>query len=165
MIGKPLFVTFGLHGSLPPGRAFPPEACGSSEAFVDMDRLLDAARSGPTYLALPGVAGLVGESIRFGGVLDYDLHAWVVMPNHVHLLITPRSEVSKFLRKLKGFTAGQANRLLDRAGQTFWQEESYDRLVRSREEFKRIEAYILNNPVRAGLVRSAEEYQWSGKAG
>ncbi len=129
-----------------------------------MDRLLDAARSGPRHLAIPGVAGLVSECIRFGGIRDYDLHAWVVMPNHVHLLITPRTEVSGFLRRLKGFTARQSTALLDLTGQDFWQEESYDHLVRTPEEFKRIEMYILNNPVRAGLARSIEEYPWSGKA-
>ena len=129
-----------------------------------MDGLLDAARSGPRHLSIPRVAGLVNECIRFGGVRDYDLHAWVVMPNHVHLLITPRTEVSGFIRRLKGFTARQANALLDRTGQAFWQEESYDHLVRTPKEFSRIEGYIFNNPVKAGLARSAEEYLWSGKA-
>ena len=129
-----------------------------------MDRLLDAARNGPRHLAIPRVAGLMSECIRFGGIRDYQLHAWVVMPNHVHLLITPRSEVSGFLGRLKSFTARQANALLDRSGQVFWQEESYGHFVRTPEEFRRIEGYILNNPVKAGLARSAEEYPWSGKA-
>jgi putative transposase len=50
---------------------------------------------------------------------------------------------------------------LGRTGQPFWQDESYDRLVRNADEFHRIENYIVQNPVRAGLARSAEEYQWS----
>ena len=83
------------------------------------------------------------------------------MPNHVHLLATAQAHVSKFMRRLKGYTARQANQLLSRTGQAFWQEESYDHLVRTPEEFRNIEAYILNNPVKAGLARSAEEYRWS----
>ena len=91
---------------------------------------------------------------------DYELHAWVVMPNHVHLLITPRVDVPILLRRLKGVSAREANQLLGQTGQPFWQDESYDHLVRDADEFQRIEKYILQNPVRAGLARSAEEYPW-----
>lgn len=83
------------------------------------------------------------------------------MPNHVHMLATTRTGVSKFMRRLKGYTARRANELLSRTGQPFWQEESYDHLVRTPEEFRNIEAYILKNPVKAGLARTAEEYRWS----
>lgn len=82
------------------------------------------------------------------------------MPSHVHILLTPRIEPSIVERKLKGASAREANKLLGLTGQPFWQDESYDRLVRSRQEFERIENYILQNPMRAGLVESAEEYPW-----
>jgi REP element-mobilizing transposase RayT len=160
-VGQPLFITFRLHGSLPSGREFPPESITSGEAFLCMDRLLDGARIGPTHLAMPAVAQIVVDSLRYCGENDYGLHAWVVMPNHVHWLATPRTDVPRFMRRLKGYTARQANKRLCRTGQTFWQEESYDRLVRTPEEFRNIEAYILNNPVKAGLARSVEEYRWS----
>jgi putative transposase len=62
---------------------------------------------------------------------------------------------------LKGFTAHEANRILGLSGQPFWQDESYDHLVRSDAEFERIRAYIENNPVKAGLVAAAESWQWS----
>jgi REP-associated tyrosine transposase len=83
------------------------------------------------------------------------------MPNHVHLLITPNVVVSKIMRSLKGATARQANQLLNRMGHSFWQDESYDHLVRSPEEFRKIDDYIVQNPVRAGLSRSPEEFPWS----
>ena len=161
-IGQPLFVTFRLHGSLPTGREFPKESTTSGAAFLSMDRLLDSARVGPTYLVMPCIAQAVTDSIHYCGKADFKLHAWVVMPNHVHMLITARSDISKFMRRLKGYSARQANRLLSRTGEPFWQEESYDRLVRTPEEFKNIEAYILSNPVKAGLARSAQEYRWAG---
>jgi putative transposase len=83
------------------------------------------------------------------------------MPNHVHLLVTPLVEVSKLMQSLKRFTARQGNRMLGLTGQPFWQDESYDRLVRSRQEFQRIAHYIERNPVNAGLTATAEEFPWS----
>ena len=110
---------------------------------------------------MPEVAQAVVASIRKGAPADYLLHAWVVMPNHVHLLLTPEIEPSMVLRRLKGASARKANQLLGLTGQPFWQDESFDHLVRSQAQFERIEKYILQNPVRAGLARSEEEYPWS----
>ena len=160
VIGEPLFVTFRLFNSLPPKRDFP-RHLPSGKAFVCMDRLLDEERAGPSYLRMPAVANVAIASIRKGTPGDYLLHAWVVMPNHVHLLITPKIEPSAALGKLKGVSAREANRLLGLTGRPFWQNESYDHLVRSKVEFERIQDYILHNPVRAGLARGAEEYPWS----
>lgn len=83
------------------------------------------------------------------------------MPNHVHLLVTPRVSLPKLTQRLKGFTARQANRILNRTGEAFWQGESYDHWVRDREEGGRIAAYIEGNPVRAGLAARPEDYRWS----
>ena len=163
-IGEPQFVTFRLHGSLPAGRDFPRDSLTSGRAFVAMDRLLDNARYGPIHLQQPDIAVAVRSAIQHSAGRAYDLHAWVIMPNHVHLLLTPHSQVSAFLRRLKGYSARQANQLLGQTGQRFWQEESYNHCVRSAEEFRRIEGYILANPVKAGLARSVDEYLWSSAA-
>jgi putative DNA methylase len=160
-VGQPLFVTFRLAGSLPRGRHFDPGEMNSGQAFACLDGLLDRGAAGPLYLRMAEVAGLVEEAIRAGAETDYSLHAWVVMPNHVHLLITPLRDVSEILNRLKGVTARAANRWLGREGERFWQAESYDRLVRDEKEFRRIESYILRNPVKAGLAASVEEYRWS----
>jgi putative transposase len=82
------------------------------------------------------------------------------MPNHVHLLITPLAAVSKVMQSLKRFTAREGNRILGRTGQPFWQDESYDRLVRNDTEFEQIDRYIEVNPV-AGLAATPAEYAWS----
>ena len=153
---------FRLRGTLPMERRFPAPSLSSGEAFVALDRLLDQASSGPCFLRQPDVAGEVLASIEYGAQRgDYELHAWVIMPNHVHLLITPRVNVSKALGSLKAGSAKSANLLLGRAGQTFWQDESYDHFVRNDEELRRIQRYIENNPVTAGLVSKAEDYVWS----
>ncbi len=165
--GQPLFLTWRLHGSLPPHRFFPPSNLRSGKGFVAMDRLLDHARTGPLYLARPEIATIVVEAILFGqNPLGHDsLHAFVVMPNHVHLLITSLVPVPKLLQSLKGTTARRANQTLRVTGKVFWQEESYDHLVRDETEFRRIQAYIEENPVRAGLAQRPEDYRWSSASG
>lgn len=87
---QPLFVTFRLHGSLPRNRDFPPAHLSSGQAFVAMDRLLDRSGYGPVFLQRPEVARLVLRTLHDGQVRfrRYELHAFVVMPNHVHLLAT-----------------------------------------------------------------------------
>jgi REP element-mobilizing transposase RayT len=155
-------VTFRLHGSLPANRPFQPADVTSGEAFVAMDRLLDEARSGPTFLRQPAVAQLVLDSIRHGTEIGhYEIHSWVIMSNHIHLLLTPRISMSRLLCSLKAATATRANKLLSRTGKPFWQDESYDRVVRSEVEFRRIRQYIENNPVKAGLASTPEDYLWS----
>ena len=163
-VGEPLFITFRLYGTLPANRVFPPATVtASGKAFVTMDRILDAAVSGPSYLRMPEVAELVVGALqagehRFG---RYELHSYVVMPNHVHALVTPHVDATKWLGPLKGFTAHEANRFLGLAGHHFWQEESYDHLVRSSVEFDRIRNYIEQNPVKAGLALAPEQFRWS----
>ncbi len=99
---------------------------------------------------------------RNARVLDhYVLHAFAVMPNHVHLLVSPLVPVPKLTKSLKGITAKRANEMLALTGRPFWQEESYDHLVRNQKEFERVRFYIEHNPVRAGLVKEADQYQWS----
>jgi len=163
VIGRPLFVTWRLSGSLPQARVFPADTTNGGKAFLAMDSLLDQARTGPVYLRRPEIARLVVEAIRHGQehLRFYQLHAWVVMPNRVHLSIAPHVEPSRITHSLKRFTARAANQILGVAGQSFWQDESYDRLVRDHAEFERIVAYIRMNPLRAGLVAEAESFPWS----
>ena len=146
---QPLFVTFRLHGSLPAHRVFPPVSLGhSGKAFVAMDRLLDRGTTGPLHLCRPDVAELVVTALHDGErkFHRYELHAYVVMPNHVHLLVTPNVVATRWLGPLKGYTAHRANDLLGRHGHPFWQDESYDHLVRSETQFDRIRFYIEEPP-------------------
>jgi hypothetical protein len=83
--------TWRLHGSRPPYRYVPPQGLSSGRAFVCLDRFLDGATQGPTWLRQPDIAAMCVEALHYGDqVLNhYRLQAWVVMPNHVHLLISP----------------------------------------------------------------------------
>jgi putative transposase len=86
------------------------------------------------------------------------------MPNQVHILELPRVPLATLTRRLKGYTARQANRILGRTGEAFWQTESYDHWVRSEQEWERIVRYIESNPVGAGLATRPEDHPWSSAA-
>lgn len=160
--GKWLFVTCHLHGSLPHAKYPPPGKINSGAAFVWMDRYLDSTRTGPIYLAQESIARVVVASLQRGVALGYyDLAAYAVLSNHVHMLLLPKIAPSRLLQSLKGATAREANRILGRTGESFWQAESYDHWVRDEGEWNRIVIYIEDNPVKAGLVQHAEDYPWS----
>jgi hypothetical protein len=147
--GKWLFVTWHLHGSLPQALYPPPGKLSSGSAFVWMDRYLDQARGGPMYLAQDPIGAY--WSHRCGGACCWVIMNWALMP-------------SRLLQSVKGATARQANLILGRTGETFWQAESYDHWVRDASEWRRIASYIENNPVKAGLAPRAEDYRWSSAA-
>jgi putative transposase len=161
--GRPVFITWRLRDTLPPNRAFPLEALSSGQSFAVLDRLLDDARTGPFYLRQHAIADMIVEAIRYNASVlgHYVLSAFVVMPNHVHLLATPAVSLPKLTKSLKGITAKRANAMLGLTGSSFWQEESYDHLVRDDREYEKIRSYIEANPVRAGLVKQASDYRWS----
>ena len=159
--GAHLFVTWRLHGSLP---VAPPDVIYATpgHAFAAEDRAL-AQGHGWLWLSDTRVARQVVEAMRKGecGERLYELQAWVVMPNHVHMLILPHVALSRITHWIKGRTAREANLLLGRRGEPFWQDESFDHWVRNEREFHRIVKYIEWNPVSAGLVTKPEDWPWS----
>lgn len=89
----------------------------------------------------------------------YRLHAAVIMPDHVHLLLTPNKPytLSQIMKGIKGGSAHLVNLARTYRGQV-WQRESHDRIVRSKTEFVRKLNYILNNPLKAGLTKDPHSY-------
>ncbi len=127
-----------------------------------VDTYLDAGH-GECFLLQPKLAELVAGAFKFFDGDRYDLRAWVVMPNHTHVVEWPRPPwtLSQVLHSWKSFTANEANRRLGRQGQPFWQVESFDHLVRNDEDLVRCCAYTVNNPVKAGLCAQIEDWPWS----
>jgi len=116
---------------------------------------------GAAFLKVPQVARMVQNSLlKFDGI-RYRLFSWVVMPNHVHSLLTrfDQYELSDILHSLKSYTSHEANKILHRDGQ-FWIEDYFDRYIRSEEHFERTVKYIENNPVKAGLCRRTEDWPY-----
>ncbi len=184
--GETIFITFRLHGSLPqavverliderravdkqlmqvdPAAREKARADNHKRQFARFDNCLDTCETGHHWLQEPAVARLVADAIKQPNGRNFTLHAYCIMSNHVHLLLTIETETKAFatvMQSLKGFTARKANELLNRTGQSFWQPVSYDHVVRSNQEFDRIVAYILNNPVKAGLIENWADWPYS----
>lgn len=172
--GAAFFVTFRLKNSLPAaviaaldgqeerdGRRL-----SDGQSFVKWDAFLDHAASGPYWLARTDVAAIVSEAMRYRDEREYILHAFCIMPNHVHAVFEPLKagasgvQLSKIMQSLKRQTARKANVMLSREG-AFWQDETYDHVVRDNDEFRRVVGYVLNNPVKAQLVSVWSDWPWT----
>jgi REP element-mobilizing transposase RayT len=122
---------------------------------------LAGMEDGSRWLGRPQVAECVVNHLLEGEDISYRLHAFVVMPNHVHLLLTPWAELASITRSIKGRSAREANLLIGRTGRPFWQDESFDHWIRHRHSFERARLYIERNPVRAGFVKDAGQWPYS----
>lgn len=172
------FITFRLYGSLPNDlvakieerktylkvfyKDSPEQLRRALKVnFNRYEKYLDFPQNGPYHLTNSAVANIVKEAIHYQEGTNYDLHAYCIMSNHVHLLITtlPGAPILyNILGRMKRYSARQANKVLNLTGQTFWQEESYDHIVRKNGEFMRIWNYVLQNPVKARLVKDWREW-------
>jgi REP element-mobilizing transposase RayT len=133
---------------------------------VDPARLLERfeppLRLGSCWLGQPEIANLVQNAFLHFNKQRYELVAWCVMPNHVHVVFTPFAGYgpSTILNSWKGFTGKKANEILKRHG-PFWERESFDHLIRTAEDVERFAKYVEDNPVEAGLCSSAEDWPYS----
>jgi len=168
--GEAIFITFRLAGTIPREvlaqlqaeaklveSNLAPEVgqlyTAQKRYFGRFDKLLAQAEYGPVWLRQPDVAAIVAQSLHHFDSKAYTLPCYCLMPNHIHLVVTLPDEappLARTLQRIKGYTALQANKLLGRTG-AFWQAESYDHVVR-QGELERIIAYVVENPVKAGLV-------------
>ena len=112
-----------------------------------------------------GARDRVLETCLSGNGKLFDLHAAVVMPDHVHLVLTPLCDengmiaIQEITQAIKGASAHRINKYLGRKGR-IWQAESFDRAMRKVENTRAKIEYILGNPVRAGLVQNPFDYRW-----
>jgi REP element-mobilizing transposase RayT len=135
--------------------------------FDRYDKALEHYAKKEDILLNAEVAQIVADKMQDLDGKYYDLMAYCIMSNHVHLLIDTqhydisqkKQTVSYFMQLLKGGTAFQINKVIERNG-TVWQKESYDHIVREGEE-ERILQYILNNPVKANLVKHWKDWQFT----
>lgn len=165
----PQSLIFRLAGSLPTPvlaqleqeLADMPKAKADMERRKRIEKWLDQGK-GVCWLAEPKIAKVVADAILHLDGARYELHAWVVIPNHVHVLFSPfaTSTLAAVTHSLKSFTAKEANRRLGRTG-PFWQREYYDRAIRHLEHFRTEVAYIEANPVKAGLCNRIEDWPYS----
>ena len=197
-----LFVTFRLAGSLPQSvmdqlrkdreaakrkyvqiadkiQREKQDDLDDRRAFGRWDEALDLYSESPSWLGQPEIAEIVAEALHYRDGKVYDLLAYCIMPNHVHVVFVGRTgspsndtdrnvilanedpiPLQTILQSLKRHTARQANLKLGRQG-AFWQEENYDHVPRDSQELERIIQYVLNNPVKAGFVDRWEDWRWT----
>lgn len=124
-------------------------------------RYLDEGR-GTCLLRQHHLACLVRDVLLESHGKQFRLYSWVVMPNHVHVVLTPLSgfELGTIIQKLKG-SSSRAINLARGASGSFWHRDYFDKLVRDEEMFERIRLYIEWSPVRAGLCHEPKRWPFS----
>jgi putative transposase len=107
-------------------------------------------------------AALVETALLFFDGQRYCLSAWVVMPNHVHVMIGTLDgfPLGRILHSWKSYTAHEINKAMGKNGRV-WQPEYFDRVIRDEGHYADALDYIHNNPVKAGLVKDAREWRYS----
>lgn len=179
--GSTYFVTFRLINSLPKEaleklaveseriKKLPPDKIDLEQRrwFGHFDDYLDRVLCGDVYLMNEQVAELVSEALHYRDGKIYTLEAFCLMPNHGHVVCTPLVKendtfysLGEIFQSLKRHTARQSNLVLGRSG-AFWQDESYDHIVRDETELERIIKYVIYNPVKAGLVDDWTKWKWT----
>jgi REP element-mobilizing transposase RayT len=134
--------------------------------FANFDKYLDNNAEGNHWLKQDEIAKIVSDTLHYWDKKRYDLVAFTIMSNHIHLVIDTwdtenyDETVTKIMQSIKRHTARQSNILLNREGQ-FWQHESYDHLIRNEREFKNIIHYTAQNSVEAGLVKDWRDYPYT----
>ncbi|HEU0175254.1 MAG TPA: transposase [Blastocatellia bacterium] len=167
--GQTQTVTFRLFDSMPQGvlDGWREEINSLPKKEYDLERRkrIDAYLDqgyGSCYLRDGRIAEIVQNALLHFDGERYFLHAWVVMPNHVHVLYTPQAgrELSQIAHSWKSYTANACNKALARKGE-FWQPEAFDRYIRDERHFANAVSYIENNPIKAGLCDKPEDWRWS----
>lgn len=151
------------------------------KSFGKYEHQLDAKPYGACHLRKTAIAKLVIESWKKWDRKWYDLYSYCIMPNHVHILFDTSLQLpcqseqlwtekeleknyvqlDKMMRRIKGSSARYINFALGRTGEKLWQKDSYDHYVRNPREWQNIIHYIINNPVKAGLVKHWKDWPYT----
>lgn len=171
LAGRSFSVTYRLADALPSGvvQTLREEVLGHPAAELKLRRRIEQwcdRGHGSCVLRRPEVARLIIENWRHFAGERYRLESFVVMPNHVHVLVTPAEgqALAGIVGSWKSFTA---KRIAELTGMPapIWQADYWDRFIRDESHRWRTTEYIRNNPVRAGLCGNPEDWLWSSAAG
>jgi len=162
--GLTQFVTFRLFDSFPDSLRSQWEHFweieNDSRRRAELEAYLDKG-AGNCHLRNPAVSRIVEGAFRFFHGKRYDLRAWVIMPNHVHVLFKVNTvPMAEIVESWKKYTAQTANRLLKRRG-AFWAQDYFDTFMRDEAHERKTICYIENNPTKSKLVIDPKEWPWS----
>ena len=135
--------------------------------FDAFDEAIGALNAGATDLSKSPIDEVVPDILYSNDGVYYDLIAFCVMPNHVHLIITPLLDDSgnyfkydNIMQTIKQSSAARINAILGKSGQ-IWMHESYDRIIRNDRELNATISYLVQNPVKTGLVKDGIEWKYN----
>lgn len=172
------FITYRSFGSMPTGILSELNKIYNSEIKTDLNKLellrlenilnkyeelLNTSSYLPQYLSDEKIAKICQRTIHYYDENQYKLICYCIMPNHIHLifkLIPSNKGIAKIMQSLKRISAHESNKVLEREG-IFWQGESFDRLIRDHKELYFTINYVLENPVKAGLVDTWEKWRYT----
>lgn len=167
------FITFRLADSLPSSKVAEIKELISDRKIRDeekfkrllkkYDEILDSGHYGNRHLENSEISEICKHTLHYLDGKDFKLICYCIMPNHIHLvfeLIKKNRGISKIMQSIKRTSARKCNLVLNRTGK-FWQDESYDRLVRDDKELYFIIKYVLMNPINAGLVENWNDRKYS----
>lgn len=176
------FVTFRLKGSIPTAVVSTLERERAELAtrhpsndeiealrraqFLRIDAILDSAGTGPRFLDAAPVANVVSKAFTWlEENRGWSVHALTVMPSHVHTVLRNtkgrNAQLNKDLGVLKGFTARECNRVLERTGRPFWMDENFDHWIRDNDKLVSAVRYTVMNPVKAGIAVRWTDWPWT----
>lgn len=181
--GTRQFITYRLADAMPATRWSEWEAFLTLKDDLEKQRRIEGYLDkgyGKCYLRNPRIANLVQENLWHHDGLKYRLLAWVIMPNHVHVVIEMANvPLGEIVKSWKSYTSKEATKIL-RGGdgpsprylskkfgdkpsppRTFWEEDYFDRYLRDDDHYRRVVNYIENNPNKAGLVKAQMDWLWS----
>jgi len=181
-LGGIFFVTWNLKGAIPKARLIELQDeykqklnnAANSEArnnvgklyFQNYDNELHISQN-DHFLKDNRLAKIVADALHFWDNKMIELISYCIMSNHVHAALKVYEKngnviyLHNIMESIKKFSARKCNAILCRTGKAFWQDESYDRVIRDQEELFRIIAYVLENPVKAGLCKDRADWKWS----
>lgn len=158
------FITYRLHGTIPLAalRKLRGDFEGKSKEgeflkdafFEGYDALLDKNSANIKHLLIDEITDINKKAIHYYDTKEFDLICYCIMSNHIHVVFKMRDTsktLSSIMHSIKRHTARESNKILNKQGK-FWQDESYDRFVRNNRELRNTVEYVINNPVKAGLV-------------
>ena len=158
------FVTFRLNDSFPESLRSEWEHLIKIEddykRKTELESYLDNGR-GQCYLRRDNIAQVIENNFRQHAGERYELRAWVIMPNHAHVLFKAGSvSMSETVGAWKKHTGKLANRLLEKQG-AFWAEDYFDVFMRNEKHERETIHYIENNPANARLMLNPKDWPWS----
>lgn len=123
-------------------------------------------RTAGEHLLPESAKDIVLSSIQYHAGSLYRLYACVVMTTHVHLILQPLEvsqdiyySLAKIMHSIKSYSSKRIQKPCKNQG-SFWQAEYYDRIIRNDDDLIEKMEYIVNNPVKAGIVEKPEDYMW-----